>query len=87
MKKATVEMLFWSYELYNELFLFLRTLIFLTRILLLNRDPVLIKKIGEATALEVRATGIQYAFAPCIAVRTKLHSRLLLFRSYKVSIE
>ncbi|POO01414.1 Glycoside hydrolase [Trema orientale] len=28
----------------------------------------LIKKIGEATALEVRATGIPYAFAPCIAV-------------------
>ncbi|XP_028758116.1 uncharacterized protein LOC114717186 isoform X2 [Neltuma alba] len=33
-----------------------------------TRDPVLIKKIGKATALEVRATGIQYAFAPCIAV-------------------
>ncbi|KAI4308345.1 hypothetical protein L6164_031428 [Bauhinia variegata] len=33
-----------------------------------TRDPLLIKKIGEATALEVRATGIQYAFAPCIAV-------------------
>nr|KYP71062.1 Lysosomal beta glucosidase [Cajanus cajan] len=33
-----------------------------------NEDPVLIKKIGDATALEVRATGIQYAFAPCIAV-------------------
>lgn len=29
---------------------------------------MLIKKIGEATALEVRATGIPYAFAPCIAV-------------------
>jgi len=29
---------------------------------------VLIKKIGDATALEVRATGIQYVFAPCIAV-------------------
>lgn len=27
------------------------------------------KRIGAATALEVRATGIQYAFAPCIAVR------------------
>lgn len=26
------------------------------------------KKIGAATALEVRATGIQYVFAPCIAV-------------------
>ncbi|XP_071707066.1 uncharacterized protein [Rutidosis leptorrhynchoides] len=33
-----------------------------------TRDPVLAKKIGAATALEVRATGIQYAFAPCIAV-------------------
>jgi beta-glucosidase-like glycosyl hydrolase len=33
------------------------------------RDPALVKRIGEATALEVRATGIQYAFAPCIAVR------------------
>ncbi|EXB73273.1 Periplasmic beta-glucosidase [Morus notabilis] len=31
-------------------------------------DPKLIKKIGEATALEVRATGIPYTFAPCIAV-------------------
>ncbi|KAF7148887.1 hypothetical protein RHSIM_Rhsim03G0055400 [Rhododendron simsii] len=31
-------------------------------------DPELVKKIGAATALEVRATGIQYAFAPCIAV-------------------
>ncbi|KAF9613853.1 hypothetical protein IFM89_012401 [Coptis chinensis] len=33
-----------------------------------TRDPVLIKKIGVATALEVRATGIPYVFAPCIAV-------------------
>lgn len=33
-----------------------------------TRDPVLVKKIGAATALEVRATGIPYAFAPCIAV-------------------
>ncbi|KAL5079324.1 hypothetical protein RYX36_007745 [Vicia faba] len=33
-----------------------------------TRDPHLVKKIGDATALEVRATGIQYAFAPCIAV-------------------
>lgn len=31
-------------------------------------DPNLVKRIGAATALEVRATGIQYAFAPCIAV-------------------
>ncbi|KAJ0958345.1 putative glucan 1,3-beta-glucosidase [Helianthus annuus] len=33
-----------------------------------TRDPLLIKKIGAATALEVRATGIPYTFAPCIAV-------------------
>ncbi|XP_052200116.1 uncharacterized protein LOC127806701 isoform X1 [Diospyros lotus] len=33
-----------------------------------TRDPQLVKKIGAATALEVRATGLQYAFAPCIAV-------------------
>lgn len=33
-----------------------------------TRDPELVKKIGAATALEVRATGIQYTFAPCIAV-------------------
>ncbi|KAJ0013579.1 hypothetical protein Pint_20088 [Pistacia integerrima] len=32
------------------------------------RDPELIKRIGAATALEVRATGIPYTFAPCIAV-------------------
>ncbi|XP_044498557.1 beta-glucosidase BoGH3B-like [Mangifera indica] len=33
-----------------------------------TRDPGLVKKIGAATALEVRATGVPYAFAPCIAV-------------------
>ncbi|KAL2456339.1 Glycosyl hydrolase family protein [Abeliophyllum distichum] len=33
-----------------------------------TRDPILVKKIGAATALEVRATGIPYVFAPCIAV-------------------
>ena len=33
-----------------------------------NRDPDLVKRIGSATASEVRATGIPYAFAPCIAV-------------------
>lgn len=34
----------------------------------LRRDPALLKRIGAATALEVRATGIPYVFAPCIAV-------------------
>ncbi|XP_057956519.1 uncharacterized protein LOC131149786 [Malania oleifera] len=33
-----------------------------------TRDPELVKRIGAATALEVRATGIPYIFAPCIAV-------------------
>ncbi|KAH7844342.1 hypothetical protein Vadar_027000 [Vaccinium darrowii] len=33
-----------------------------------TRDPKLVRRIGTATALEVRATGIPYAFAPCIAV-------------------
>ncbi|XP_061343323.1 uncharacterized protein LOC133289411 [Gastrolobium bilobum] len=33
-----------------------------------TRDPELVKRIGAATALEVRATGIQYVYAPCIAV-------------------
>ncbi|CAN4111323.1 unnamed protein product [Withania somnifera] len=32
------------------------------------RDPELMRRIGDATALEVRATGIPYVFAPCIAV-------------------
>lgn len=33
-----------------------------------TRDPILVKKIGSSTALELRATGIPYTFAPCIAV-------------------
>ncbi|CAI0433101.1 unnamed protein product [Linum tenue] len=36
--------------------------------IVLDREPALVKKIGAATALEMRATGIPYAFAPCIAV-------------------
>ncbi|CAA3008174.1 beta-glucosidase 3B [Olea europaea subsp. europaea] len=31
-------------------------------------DPDLLRRIGNATAVEVRATGIPFAFAPCIAV-------------------
>ncbi|KAL6272063.1 hypothetical protein ACE6H2_022755 [Prunus campanulata] len=34
----------------------------------MKKDPQLVKRIGAATALEVRATGIPYVFAPCIAV-------------------
>ncbi|CAL1404508.1 unnamed protein product [Linum trigynum] len=33
-----------------------------------TRDPALVRRIGAATALEVRATGINYVFAPCVAV-------------------
>lgn len=33
-----------------------------------TRDPELVQRVGAATALEVRATGIPYVFAPCIAV-------------------
>ncbi|CAI0384761.1 unnamed protein product [Linum tenue] len=33
-----------------------------------QRDPELVKRIGAATALEARATGIPYLFAPCVAV-------------------
>ncbi|XP_058763216.1 uncharacterized protein LOC131636623 [Vicia villosa] len=33
-----------------------------------TRDPQLVKKIGDATALEARATGVSYLFAPSIAV-------------------
>ncbi|XP_021303519.1 uncharacterized protein LOC110430318 isoform X2 [Sorghum bicolor] len=33
-----------------------------------SRDGELARRIGEATALEVRATGIHWTFAPCVAV-------------------
>ncbi|GMY24162.1 beta-glucosidase bogh3b [Fagus crenata] len=33
-----------------------------------TRDADLVKRIGAATALEVKATGISYAFGPCVAV-------------------
>jgi beta-glucosidase len=33
-----------------------------------TRDAALVEKIGRLTALEVRATGINWAFAPCVAV-------------------
>lgn len=37
------------------------------------RDADLTRKIGEATAIEVRASGAHYAFAPCVAV-SYMHS-------------
>ena len=33
-----------------------------------TRDPELVEEIGRVTAVEVRATGIQWTFAPCVAV-------------------
>lgn len=42
-----------------------------------SRDPELVKRIGAATALEVRATGIPYVFAPCIAVHTIYCTKLI----------
>ncbi|KAI3678198.1 hypothetical protein L6452_37483 [Arctium lappa] len=33
-----------------------------------TRDDDLVRRIGEATAIEVRASGIHYDFAPCVAV-------------------
>lgn len=33
-----------------------------------TRNPKLIEEIGRISALEIRATGIQWAFAPCVAV-------------------
>ncbi|CAI0388399.1 unnamed protein product [Linum tenue] len=33
-----------------------------------TRDPQLVKRIGAATALEARATGVRYVFSPTIAV-------------------
>lgn len=33
-----------------------------------TRDAALVEEIGRITALETRATGIQWAFAPCVAV-------------------
>jgi beta-glucosidase len=33
-----------------------------------TRDPALVKKVGKATAEEVRATGIPWSFGPCVCV-------------------
>ena len=33
-----------------------------------TRNPALVEKIGHITAIETRATGIQWAFAPCVTV-------------------
>jgi beta-glucosidase len=33
-----------------------------------TRDPELVRKVAEVTAMEVRATGLNWTFSPCIAV-------------------
>ncbi|KAK8712989.1 hypothetical protein V6N13_148217 [Hibiscus sabdariffa] len=48
-----------------------------------KKDPELVKKIGAATALETRATGIPYAFAPCIAVAFIFHFLVLFILTYR----
>lgn len=61
------------------------TLLLLVSIFFLSREPELLRKIGAATALEVRATGIPYVFAPCIAVNNILQNfimKLLLINCY-----
>lgn len=45
------------------------------------RDPELLMRIGAATAIEVRATGITYAFAPCIAVSNYTIQALCMLES------
>jgi beta-glucosidase len=47
-----------------------------------SRDAELLRKIGQATALEVRATGHHWAFAPCLAVSQiqKLASGLVVMK-------
>ncbi|KAL0307293.1 UNVERIFIED_CONTAM: hypothetical protein Sradi_6146600 [Sesamum radiatum] len=37
-----------------------------------TRDPELVKRIGAVTAIETRASGIPYVFAPCIAAHRHL---------------
>ncbi|MBN2313516.1 MAG: glycoside hydrolase family 3 C-terminal domain-containing protein [Sedimentisphaerales bacterium] len=33
-----------------------------------TRDPDLVRKVGRITAIEMRATGVQWTFAPCVTV-------------------
>lgn len=49
------------------------------------RDADLVRRIGEATALEVRASGCHYAFAPCVAVSLKSPSDIV-YACPKVSV-
>jgi len=38
-----------------------------------SRNPKLVEKVARITALEVRGTGMQWAFAPCVAVARNEH--------------
>ncbi|MCX6333539.1 MAG: glycoside hydrolase family 3 C-terminal domain-containing protein [Bacteroidia bacterium] len=33
-----------------------------------SRDPELVKKVAELTAMEIRATGLDWTFSPCVAI-------------------
>lgn len=60
----------WSYkamQLFHVIYWFIITACWCVCVCVC-RDPQLVKRIGAATALEVRATGIPYVFAPCVAV-------------------
>ena len=51
-----------------------------------TRDPKLVKRIGQSTAHEARATGIPYTFAPCVAVsRPNRTNTSLLVKIYACS--
>jgi hypothetical protein len=53
------------------IYIYIYIYIFVILTILYFRDPDLVKRIGAATALEVRATGSPYVFSPCIAVYTR----------------
>lgn len=44
-----------------------------------DRDADLVRRIGAVTALEVRASGVHYAFAPCVAVSNHLYLCVCLY--------
>eukprot|EP00252_Welwitschia_mirabilis_P010827 TRINITY_DN2439_c0_g1_i11.p1 TRINITY_DN2439_c0_g1~~TRINITY_DN2439_c0_g1_i11.p1 ORF type:complete len:246 (+),score=41.34 TRINITY_DN2439_c0_g1_i11:181-918(+) len=51
-----------------------------------TRDPELVKKIGAITALEARASGVHYAFAPCVAVSYLIIEILIHFEGMRFFI-
>lgn len=45
-----------------------------------HRDADLARRIGIATAIEVRASGIHCTFAPCVAVCSSINQSYKIFR-------